>query len=98
TVDSAGRERLLRDINTYEYFKVTHTYTSRISFKVEQEHCQPILHDDKGYIAQRTYHGFGRVATESLESLKAQVKWSCPALPCVYKSKTRSYRVYNKNY
>ncbi|GLI52468.1 hypothetical protein [Thermodesulfovibrio yellowstonii] len=96
--DSTGGETLLRDINANKDFKVAHKGTSILSNKAEKEHCLPILHDDEGKVAQPTYHGLGRGATNSLEDLKVQVKWSCPSLPVIYLGKTHAYKIYNKNY
>jgi len=46
-------------------------------------------------LAQPTYYGLSRQATNSVEGLFAQVKWSCPALPFLFSlGKTHAYRLY----
>jgi dTDP-4-dehydrorhamnose 3,5-epimerase len=64
---------------------VVHRRTSFYFVLVRQGTCSPILQLDEGLQTQPTYNGLSRQATNSLEGLKAQVKWSCPALlsfPC----------------
>jgi|GEM_PF-1981992 len=70
-----------------------------VSYKAEAGACGPILHGHEGLRAQPTYHGLSRQATNSLEGLWAQVKWSCPALPyAMYTGKTHSYKSYTTNF
>uniref|UniRef100_A0A7V5XG96 Uncharacterized protein n=1 Tax=Thermodesulfobacterium geofontis TaxID=1295609 RepID=A0A7V5XG96_9BACT len=64
-------------------------------YKAEAGACGPILHGHKGLLAQPTYYGLSRQATNSVEGLFAQVKWSCPALPFLFSlGKTHAYRLY----
>ncbi len=98
---STGRERVFGDIDTYKNLKVfvNHGKTSLIVYKAEAGACQPILHGDKGLVAQPTYHGLSRQATNSFEGLLAQEVWSCPALPyAMYMGKTHSYKSYTTNF
>jgi len=96
-VNRTGREGILRDINTYEY-RVRHSLTSKFYFLAEAGISQPILHDNKGFEAQPTYHGFGRQVTDSSQGSKTQVKWSYPALPFLtLRGKTHAYKSYNTN-
>lgn len=87
--DSTGVEILLGVINTYRYFKVIHTAISVLRDKAAPGTCQPILHDNKGCSAQPTYHGSGRVATNSFQGSIDQVKWSVPTLPIINLGKAR---------
>jgi len=80
-INSTGGEEVFRYINADEDF-VVHSFTSSLSILARQDASQPILHLDEGLIAQPTYYGLRRQAANSLESLRAQEKWSCPALLC----------------
>jgi len=95
-VKSTDGEGVFRDINTYKNPKdiVGHSNTSNLRVYVaEAGACGPILHGHEGLIAQPTYHGLSRQATNSLEGLLAQVKWSCPALPFLSSmGKTNAYK------
>lgn len=97
--DCTSREGVFRDIDPDKNFKVFHRSTSPVSRMAEAGACQPILHGDEDLTAQPTYHGLGRQATNSLEGLLTQEKWSCPALPNeFYMGKTHAYRFYNRNF
>jgi len=81
-INDTGGEGVFRDIKTNEV-GVGHGITSFLCgfcLGVRQGACFPILHLDEGLEAQPTYNGWSRQATHSFEGLKAQEKWSCPAL------------------
>lgn len=77
-INKAGMKGVFRDINANKVGN--HRSSSFCGFLVRQGACFPILQLDKGLIAQPTYNGLSRQATNSLEGLSAQKKWSCPAL------------------
>ena len=73
-VKSTDGEGVFRDINTHKNPKdiVGHSNTSNLRVYVaEAGACGPILHGHEGLIAQPTYHGLSRQATNSLEGLLA---------------------------
>ncbi len=83
-INEAGMKEVFGDIKAYKV-GVVHRWTSFYFVLVRQGTCSPILQLDEGLQTQPTYNGLSRQATNSTEGLKAQVKWSCPALlsfPC----------------
>ena len=94
-VNTCGRKRILRYINTDKQFTQSSTSVKSYSDKAG-EASRPILHDDKGSKTQSTYYGFGRQGTDSFEGSLTQVIWSSPACPPLT-GKTRLYKSYNTN-
>lgn len=75
------RERMFRDIKAYKNFK-THRSTSNIKYFEEAGHCQPILHVDKGLVAQPTYNGLWQGKANSYEGSRSpgEMELSCSFL------------------
>ncbi len=83
-INEAGMKEVFGDIKAYKV-GVVHRWTSFYFVLVRQGTCSPILQLDEGLQTQPTYNGLSRKSSNSTEGLKAQVKWSCPALlsfPC----------------
>jgi hypothetical protein len=94
-VNTCGRKRILRYINTNKETIQSSTSVKRYSDKAG-EASRPILHDDKGSKTQSTYYGYGRQGTDSFKGSLTQGKWSSPACPALT-GKTRLYKFYNTN-
>jgi hypothetical protein len=94
-INTCGRKRILRHINTDKETIQSSTSVKRCSDKAG-EASRPILHDDKGSKTQSTYYGYGRQGTDSFKGSLTQVLWSSPACPTLT-GKTRLYKSYNTN-
>jgi hypothetical protein len=94
-VNACSRERIFRNINTDEQSNHINTSINDLLNRAG-EASRPILHDDKGFLTQSTYYGYGRQGTDSFKGSLTQVKWSSPACPTLT-GKTSLYKFYNIN-
>ena len=92
-----GGEGTFGDIQSHK--DLIHKRTSCKDFLARSRAAsRPILHDDKGSLAQPTYHGCGRQGTDSSKGFLSQVKQSSPALPLsISIGEVHSHKTYTTN-